>query len=482
MGKSLKKLFIFKLIITICSGFIVLPFKTFYREEPKIFNTPLDIIKYWDINAIYSKIKIGTSPQDIAIFFNSENFGSNLFYHMCDFPGSSFERKSSSSFKWGKNYQNVNKMKNASLAYETFYLYDKLDTNEMKPFHPIPFVYSDNDKDIQGESYEYHDYTCMNIGLTLGHYTDAEKDSNFIEHLKELGDDVIVTYDHTLEYLSDDEGRIIIGEEPYTYDPEKYKKKNYKLSKGKSGNSRNFNFNFDSIYMDYDGKKHEIETKVGRIYIDKGLIFGPEDYRLKIKELFFDGMGKKCTENTTHDSTTNENFITYFCDKELAENDIKNKFPTLYFKIIDFDKVFELSYKDLFREKNGQLYFLVYFKRNNYYNYFNLKKIFLKKYTFTFNQNNFYIGYTNNDEDKDKGNGDEQGNNDNKSFYKQSYFWVIIGIIALILAILGFFGGKAIYNNVRKKRLNEVDDDNYDYVEPENEDKRLFSGSNENDN
>jgi len=154
----------------------------------------------------------------------------------------------------------------------------------------------------------------------------------------------------------------------------------------------------------------------------------------------------------------------------------------VYFKIIDFDKVFELSYKDLFREKNGQLYFLVYFKRNNYYNYFNLGKIFLKKYTFTFNQNNFYIGYTNNDEDKDKGNADEQGNNDNKSFYKQTYFWVIIGVIALILAILGFFGGKAIYNNVRKKRLNEVDDDNYDYVEPENEDKRLFSGSNENDN
>ena len=468
MKKGLKYLFIFNLLITtITSNYIVLPFKTLYKEEPKEFTNSTELINYWDKNLIYSTVKIGTPPQNIAIFFHSQNFGSYLYYHMGDFPDSNFERKESSSFVWKENLNKVTPMENASLVTDTFYFYDKLDTNEMKSVELIPFVYSDNDKEIQGKNYEYHNYTCMNIGLKLHYYVDHEKKSNFIEHLKALNN-IILTYDYTLEYLSNDEGRIIIGEEPYTYAPDIYKKQNFKLS-GAVYEKDIYNFYLvcDSIYMNINGKKEEIDTKYAKIIIDKGLIYGNEAYHNKIKQLFFDKMidDKKC-----HCMDEDKNIV-YFCDKKLVENEIKN-FPTLYLDMKLFNKVFELTYKDLFREKNGKLYFLVYFKLYSYHDYFEIGKIFLKKYTLTFNQNNKHIGYITKEGESEE---------DTLPFYKKTYFWNIIGAIAIILAIAGFFGGKRIYDKVRKKRLNEVDDDNYDYEQPE-DDKRLFNGSNFNVN
>ena len=111
---------------------------------------------------------------------------------------------------------------------------------------------------------------------------------------------MIITYDFTMEYLSPDEGRIIIGEEPYSYDPNKYNKKKYKVSGAMNEKDvDDFFLNFDSIYMlGTNNKKEELESKNAKIIVDMGLIIGPEDYRKKIKELFFDKLinDKKCTE------------------------------------------------------------------------------------------------------------------------------------------------------------------------------------------
>ena len=59
--------------------------------------------------------------QNIIIFFHSQNFSSNLYYHMCDFPGSSFERKQSSSFSFIENLIKIYPMENASIVSENFY-------------------------------------------------------------------------------------------------------------------------------------------------------------------------------------------------------------------------------------------------------------------------------------------------------------------------------------------------------------------------
>ena len=141
-----------------------------------------------------------------------------------------------------------------------------------------------------------------------------------------------------------------------------------------------------------------------------------------------------------------------------------------------FVKVFELTYKDLFKEKNDKLYFLMYFKNMNYNPYFEIGSIFLKKYSFTFNQYGNHIGYYNEDI---KIEGEEE---EPKSFWENKYLWIIISILIIVFAILGYIIGKKVKDNERKKRINEVDDDNYDYNEPENDDKRLFKSDTNNDN
>ena len=93
MEKILINIFILNLIISIANNYIVIPFKISHQKEPDEFSSAMDILTYWDNNIIYSNTLIGTPPQNVTIFFHSQNFSSNLYYHMCDFPHSSFERK-----------------------------------------------------------------------------------------------------------------------------------------------------------------------------------------------------------------------------------------------------------------------------------------------------------------------------------------------------------------------------------------------------
>jgi hypothetical protein len=284
--------------------------------------------------------------------------------------------------------------------------------------------------------------------------------------LKKAG---LATYDFTLEYLSHDDGRIIIGEEPYSYDPSKYNKKKYKVSGAMNEKHLNeFTLNFDSIYMiGENDKKEELDSKIIKFIVDMGLILGPEDYRKKIKELFFD---KFIGDKICHEENIDRKYI-YWCDKS-AENDIKNNFPTLFLYMKQYFKTFELTYEDLFKRKNDKIYFLVHFK-NDYYstnNFFEIGKIFLQKYTLTFNQYNRHIGYHNSEiEIEGEGEGEEK-----QSIWKSKVLWIVLAILVVVFAILGVILGKKLREHARKKRINEVDDDNYEYNQPENEDANLF--------
>ena len=461
MDNILRKIFIFNILITITKCFIVFPFKTLQNKEPNEFSSPLDIITYWDNNIIYSNTYIGTPPQNITIFFHSQNFSSNLYYHMCDFPYSSFEKKQSSSFLYLEKLSKIYPMENASLVSEKFYFYSDLNIKNKKQY-TIPFIYSDNEKEIQKDKYEYHDYTCMSIGLKMNYLVLHEPKSNFITHLKKEG---IQTYDFTLEYFDENNGRIIIGEEPYTYDNNKYNKRKYRISGAMNEKDVNsFFLNFDSIYMINKENKEEINSKSIKIIIDKGLIMAPDDYRNKIKTIFFDEMILK---GKCHEKYIDYKYF-YWCD-ESSENDIKNNFPTLFFNMKQYIKTFELTYEDLFKKKKDKIYFLMYFK--NYMDYFEIGKIFLKKYTLTFNQNNKHIGYYNKEI---KIEGEEEEEKKEKSFWQNKYLWIIIIILIIIFSILGIILGIKFREHVRRKRLNEVDDDNFDYDQPENDDKRLF--------
>ena len=65
----------------------------------------------------------------------------------------------------------------------------------------------------------------------------------------------------------------------------------------------------------------------------------------------------------------------------------------------------------------------------------------------------------------------EEEKKKNVSFFDNKIAIIsLVVFLVIIFGILGFFLGKLVYDKVRKKRINEVDD-NYDYNPQENTDK-----------
>ena len=460
-------LFLLLIIIPFYKCVVVLSFKTYYRKEPDNFKVS-DVINYWGKNIIYTESSIGTPPQKIKIILNSQSYGVNLFQHMCDISDSLYIKENSNTFYIEKNINSYHPMKNASIINETLYFYNKVNnTKELKPLKYMKIIYSDNDKYIQEDSYEYHDNTCINAGLGLGwmYYQDVQ--TNLISQIKKGYN--LETYDFTFNYNSENEGKVVIGAEPHIYDQENFFELQYRITGAVNGvNDRDWFLNFDKLYHIYKVKSTGtiVNENIGliksiKIQFDLGLIIGPDDYKKTIELHFFNDLIKegKCYEEVLLDKNT-----VFYCEKS-AEDNIKNDFPTLYFEMKQFNKIFELNYKDLFREKNEKFYFLVYFQEYSFANYFSVGKIFLKKYMFTFNHNTKMIGYYNEDLP-----GGKKKNNNNESFFTQHKILFIILVIVLIIVfgVLGFFLGKLVYDKVRKKRINEVDD-NYDYNPQEND-------------
>ena len=464
----------FQFLISLNNCIIVIPFKTYVNKEPDNFSAS-DVIYYWGKNIIYSNSLIGTPPKQISMIIQSENFESDLYQNMCDISGSFYKNNESTSFYIEKEiiaYKNKN---NVSGINETVYFYDSLNLKKLKPFNYFHLLYSNNKKSAQEDIYDYHENTCINIGFLKKHSHIYEDDYNLIYQLKNKFK-IIETYDFTFKYNNEFEGQIVIGVEPHIYDPENYFISQFRyITDNSMSYDLNYYFlNFDKKYFSYKNKttgelkKENLNpnTLLG-IKFDLGVVFGTLEYEQKIKKCFFDVLineGKCFVETVNDKKKDNDKYNVYYCNKDSTEKIIKNEFPTLYFEMKQFDKIFELTYKDLFREKDGKIYFLVYFKQNNYFSYdFLIGSIFLKKYSFTFNQNIPSIGYYN----ENLPGGKKEKNNNLISFMNNKVLIIIIIFLVIIFGFLGFFLGKIVYDQVRKKRINEVDD-NYDYISQEN--------------
>ena len=149
------------------NSIIVLPFKTFIKDEPKKINTST-LMNYLSENIIYTEGAIGEPAKNISIIINSKSFDSNLYNHRCDIPTSQYERLESKSFKIVQLISgSYNGFYNPLIINETIYLYDDLSLKELKPIKEVKLFYSNNDKEEQKELYEYHVGSCINVGLQI---------------------------------------------------------------------------------------------------------------------------------------------------------------------------------------------------------------------------------------------------------------------------------------------------------------------------
>jgi hypothetical protein len=285
------------------------------------------------------------------------------------------------------------------------------------------------------------------IGLKLKKEGEKKQvnENRFIYKIKEYGlaDTETFFFDFN---ENGDKGYFIIGEDLFNND-------NYlKINAGKVKISSYFEnidwcFNFDKVYF---GNKEIKYVENALIRTENGLIIGPYEYNKIISNYFTNET--KCNYSTTFMGYAT--FKYYYCDENFDENKMEDL--TFELKLIGYN--FTLSPKDLFYKKDGKKYYKIIFPfyTVQQYWYFNLD--FLRKYKLHFDYDKKLIYIPIKNETKE-----DIINREPFSIFNQTYFWIIIFMGIFIVVLIVFI---VIYlkKYPRKKRANELDDDDYEYT------------------
>ena len=275
--------------------------------------------------------------------------------------------------------------------------------------------------------------TNINIPSYLGFnyvYYGDDLHKNFITELKKIN--TINSYFFSIEYINNNEGKIIIGN--FSNQNYIFKNENFKFTKIDSGlSSMIWNLYFNKIYI---GNLKYNDSLITNLLIEDGLIFAPMIYREMFLETVFN---RKENKNKCIEITYKGDFY-YKCD----EDTIIKYLPSLTFISFDLNETFVLNYEDLFEKINGKLYFLVYFNKLIGFWRWKLGKPFFKKYKFFFDQDKRIVGIY----------------KVNNRFNLKTIFIIISFIIIILLLIFVIFKLKHLKRKIRKNEIEE----NYDYL------------------
>ena len=222
---------------------------------------------------------------------------------------------------------------------------------------------------------------------------------------------------------------------------------------------------FNKIYYNYTENNRTEMNKFlkSEINFDLEYYFITKEYFESIKSTFFK---KYIDEGICKIQKLKEFYLRYqfiVCNKNSFNGEI-SKFPSLIFLNNNFEDNFELTYKDCFKEINGEILFLLFYDPWSP-DLFKFGKNFLKKYQLMFNYDSITIGYLNfnkKSEDDEQNKDKETRKEEQKSFEIKQLIWIFILLVLLIGIVIGVFVGKKIWDKARKKRANELLDD-YDY-------------------
>ena len=277
---------------------------------------------------------------------------------------------------------------------------------------------------------------------------------------------------YNLDDLINSKQTLLIGDFPH-----KYKSKEFYKEQLFPVYSNHFLWilEFKTVYFYRNDTKYNNYFKQD-IYLNKAqlnfndiFIFAPSLYITMIKNNYFNNY---ISRNVYHHYIDSQ-IESFYCDKSdnFTINDLKN-FPTLYFEHNELNYTFELTYKDLFVEKDNKYIFMIVSEMGDVDDWF-FGKIFFRKYQLVFNQDSKTIGFYNLNLEI------EINNEENKTktiFINEStnFIYIIsIIIVSIILFIgLGFIIGNYIKKYKKKKRANELDDD-YEYISGNKNDNNI---------
>ena len=228
-----------------------------------------------------------------------------------------------------------------------------------------------------------------------------------------------------------------------------------------------YKLKFDKINIVNENKENELLCTISELIWDVNIIIGPTELEKYLNDTFLkeEVENSNCfTENFSQKLHYITNYHSYYCKLSL-KNKLINKFGKIKFEHKKLEKTFILDENDLYYQDNEYIYINVYFFDSNLnITYWQLGRIFTMKYQFLYNTDSHLIYCYQKYKSK------EAENKTDKYLVLK-----IIGIL-ILAGILVFFGiiiGKNLKK--RKKRANELKDDEYEYKIDDNYNKKLIN-------
>ena len=400
--------FLLTLIFKIKSSYIKLPFRKFstYQKEINYFN-------YLEKNDIAIIFEIGTPFQSIPIYINFELYS---FYISGQNLNGKYNENSSSTLKKKQLSYFYSEVLNEG--------YESEDKFKLKDISNKEIIISDFNFIIPTKLNEHKidNFIPSSLGLKIQDSPDI-KNYGFLYILKQK--EIIDSFGWTIKYLNNEEGEIIIGGYPHEYDKE------YGISKFKNtkAEKRGAQVYWDLKFQYYLTNKQDFRGCHAQFDISFGFIKANFIYKNYLINEFFQFKNNCFIYNNT-------NYDYFICNS----NEKISDFPKLILFHKDLNYSFEFNYKDLFIQKDNQLYFLIVFeKKSQSIEYWILGKPFFKKYQLVFESDRKLMGiYT----EKEK---------------KQlNVSWIIVFILFIILIILIIFIIQKYKNLPKKIKANEL--------------------------
>ena len=314
---------------------------------------------------------------------------------------------------------------------------------------------------------------CASIGFNLN--IDDKEWATFIKQLRIK--QLINQYIFTMNYTNSNEGIFYIGSYPHEYAPNIYKEEQMKFAYAIPDNSFDqFKLLMKEIYL-IDNNNNKIKLSSNEVYfhLELGLISCTTEYFNLISNNFFiDYLNKGiCKIKSMKKDIYNYKMIV--CEDKI---NITN-FPSLHFYHSELNYILSLTYEDLFETWNDKYYFLII--HSNFSKQWKIGKPLLKKYQITLNLDakiiTFYSSAIGGNNNPTNSNGFLV---DDKYRYKNIILIICCCILSIILFVVSFLFYKKLKSD-RKKRANELKDEDYEYdSENDNGKNNLLQKNNEN--
>ena len=423
----------FLLFLVNANNIINIPLKTFQKipNDFYIFDNDKSINNNKDNNnsnskkyfidqlidsSLYSIIKIGEPEYKIKIIPSTQNPYISMTYQFIEQNGENI--KYEYDFHKSKTYKNISSAGSYFIrSYRDIKAIEKIKINLLNYNNNITKEINIDDMNfiLEADNWTKKKNTDktkiynLNIGLQIlydNKNTYEKYNYSFIYQLKKKK--IINNYHWSVFFekgknkngknlynvndLINTNAELIIGDYPHKYRPNILDENQLITIKS---NHLFWNLYFSNIYYfsnDKINKKQIISCPNAELSFNSFLINAPMSYYTYINKHYFK---KYIDDNLCHYRYSGELLILY-CDKSEKFNiNELEKFPTLYFQHDELDYTFELTYEDLFTDKDNKFWFLVCFESYYEIDRWILGNIFLRKYYFVLNQDSKTIGFYN---------------------------------------------------------------------------------------